>query len=96
MTRPHRNTRRDANQGDIVQGLQRLGFVVLDVSPICSYADILVCGNWRGTMELRWLLFEIKTPEGRLSAEQRAAIEQGYVFLARSAEDVLRRFGRVA
>lgn len=95
MSRPHRTTHRDSNQGEIVQALRALGYTVWDISPLPGLCDIAVYGYNPNRDAYEWLLFEIKTPEGRLSQEQETAIEQGYVKLARSAEDVLRAFRRV-
>ena len=95
MPRP-RHPRPDANQPGIVKQLQELGFLVLDVSPICAYADLYVSG-WNPICdELQGRLFEIKTATGKLTREQQIMVDNGWVQVARSVEDVLRAFRRVA
>ena len=57
MTRLYRPPRRDANEGDIIDGLVRVGAIVykLDQKDI---PDLLV--GYRG----RWILLEVKLPLG--------------------------------
>ena len=56
MIRPRR-TKRDANQGEVVDGLRALGASVWDLADVGgTAADLMVC--WRG--RCRWV--EVKQP----------------------------------
>lgn len=95
-TRP-RYTRRDANQREIVDDLHRLGFFVLDLADVGGRAlDLFVCGRI-GSGEWRWLAVEIKTPDGRLTDNQKEFFEiwpDAPAIVAQNVEDVLRWYGR--
>ncbi len=95
MSRPHRTTHRDANQGEIVQVLRALGYTVWDISPLPGLCDIAVYGYNPNRDAYEWMMFEIKTAAGKLTTEQQMAIDQGFVRLARSVDDVLKAFRRV-
>lgn len=91
--RPRYATRRDENQAQITADLAQIpGFQVWDVSTLSDAqcpGDILVLD--RATA--RWGVFEIKTYTGKA---KRAQIEMSeFVPIVRSAEDVLRWFGRI-
>jgi len=87
-----RYTRRDANQQEIVDDLRGLGFYVLDLADVGGDAlDIFVCGRVGGG-EWRWLAVEIKTPDGRLTANQKRFFEMwpdAPAIVAQATEDVL-------
>ena len=93
MTEPRRPryTKRDANQQEIVDGLRRLGFFVLDLADVGGEApDIFVCGRIGG--DWHWLAVEIKMPGGRLTDTQKRLIETWPdmpVIVAQATEDVL-------
>ena len=96
MTRPRRNSQRDANQAEIVDGLRTLGYRVLDVSAFVGEFDLLVYGlDWQ-TQELVWRAFEIKTPTGVLTGKELAFQQDnpGAVQTVCSLEDAMAVFGR--
>lgn len=97
MTRPRRASQRDANQGEIVDGLERCGYTVIDISTWCAFADILVWGDSWHTQENEWMMFELKTATGTLTEAERDFQDQhpGAVTTARMLEAVLARFGRM-
>jgi len=100
--RPRHATSRDANQAEIVAGLEALGFYVLDVSPYAPIGcDLLVCGYHRKAYRPVLLMVEVKTEGGELTereAEVRGdlarefGLDAPYV-VARCLEDVLEEFG---
>jgi hypothetical protein len=93
--RPKR-TRKDTNQADITRGLERCGYVVESIADTCRWADIMVWGYDWAYRDLLWRVFEIKTPDGRLTDTERSFQERhpGAVRTIRSAEDALAAFGR--
>ena len=95
--RPRRNSHRDANQGEIVEGLRLCGYWVFDVSAWFAFADLLVWGlDWR-TQEKELRLFEVKTATGTLTPTERQFQEDhpGLVQTVRRLEDCLMSYGRV-
>ena len=97
MTRPRRASQRDANQGDIVQGLRDCGLFVEDISAHCAYADLRVWGFDHSLWQDAWHLMEVKTLTGTLTPDERQFQEDhpGAVQTVRSVEDGLSCFGRV-
>ena len=95
MGRPHRYTRRDANQQEIMDALRDVPWLlVYDISTVpdsqCP-GDILVSHFGEGGY--CWQPFEIKREGARLSDMQKAHHESGYVPIVHCAEDVLERMG---
>lgn len=94
-----RHPKPDRNQAEIVRDFRDLGFEVLNISAICSYADIVVWGIdiKRGAATLVWKMFEIKTDDGELTDIEREfqAYRPGAVQTIRCIEDGLRAFGRL-
>ena len=97
MTRPRRNSQRDANQGEIVQGLRKAGIWVWDISAFCPFADLLTFGFDHALWHDALHLMELKTPTGTLTPEERQFQEDhpGAVTTVRSLEDGLIVYGRV-
>lgn len=98
MTRPRRNTHRDANQASITRDLRGVGFYVIDTSGPFSVGDILVWGydDHDHVQAHCWHLIELKTAVGDLTPEQRQFMADypGAVALCRTTEEVLQMFGR--
>lgn len=96
MTRPHRLTRRDANQAQLVADLRALGYLVEDISAMCAWADILVWGYDWNARERRWRALEVKTATGKLTRAEQAVQDEwpGAVDVVRTMEEVLAAFGR--
>jgi hypothetical protein len=94
--RPHRITRRDANQAEIVDGLRASGAFVEDISSTCAWGDILVYWYDLNAQERIWRVFELKTATGRLTEAEQTMQEQwpGAVMVARSLAEVAAAFGR--
>jgi len=102
MARP-RHAKPDAVQGEIVQDLRRLGFLVLDVSSLAPLGfDILVLGYSRKVYRPMWLAVEVKSSAGAVLTEREAemlAIAQrdfgpyAPLIVARCAEEVVDWFG---
>ena len=98
MARRPRHPKPDANQAEIVDAFRTVGYEVLDISAICSFADIAVWGVDGVSVSLPcWKLFEIKTDDGKLTdTEQEFQAEHpGAVQTIRCIEDGLRAFGRL-
>lgn len=98
--RPHYGAKVDANQKQIVAELERLGFYVLDTSPLGGQVlDIFVAG-WHGiSRRWEWLHVEIKGPRGKLTEGEARFFErcpECPAIVARSAEDILEWFMRRA
>jgi hypothetical protein len=93
--RPHRLTRRDANQAEIVDGLRAMGAFVEDISATCAWGDILVYWYDLNAQERIWRVFELKTPTGRLTEAEQAMQDEwpGAVPVARSLAEVAEAFG---
>ena len=96
--RPHRFARRDKNQAAIVAELRRLGFYVVDASPLGGEVlDIFVAG-WHGiSRRWEWLHVEIKTARGKLTKGEARFFEQCPecpAIVAQCTEDVLEWFAR--
>ena len=81
-----RAARADANQAEIVEGLRRLGYSVLDASAVGGGFPDLVVGKNGVTF-----LLEIKTAKGKLNPLQLKwhANWRGRVAVARSLEDAI-------
>ena len=96
MTRPRHNSQRDANQGDIVQGLRDCGYYVEDVSAFIGWADLAVYGPDRETQTHRWRFFEVKTRTGKLTPKERKFqwMYSEAVQTVRTLEAALSYFGR--
>lgn len=83
----------DANAGEIVSALRRVGAVVRFVEfahGIAGCPDLLV--GWRGVT----YLLEVKTPKGRLSDAQKkfhAEWTGGPIYVVRSVEEALAVLG---
>jgi len=94
--RPRRSSQRDANQQEIVDGLRVCGYFVFDVSALCPWADLLVYGPDLRTHEDEIRLFEVKTPDGVLTDEERRIQQEypGMVQTVRSLADALLSYGR--
>ena len=97
MARPRYNPAPDANQPAIVAALRKAGYHVIDVSGPFSTGDLFVWGYDVAEDRMCWRLLEVKTPEGKLTPEQREfmAAHPGAVQLARTPEEALSAFGRV-
>lgn len=96
MTHRPRHPKPDSNQAEIVRELRRCGLVVHDVSSLGGDClDLFVGDPVSGV----WCQVEVKTDDGELTAEEALYIHEWAdvlpVVLARSADDVLRRLGRV-
>lgn len=91
--RPHYFTKRDANQADIAEDLRRLGFRVVDTSPLGGKVlDLFVCGYKPSIQDWAWLHVEVKTDEGSLTDGEKAFFEecpQCPAIVAQVTEDVL-------
>ena len=99
--RPHRNTSRDANQGDIAGELRKSGFEVLDVSPLGGRVlDLLVIGYDVGQGCEVMRMVEVKVPgeEKSLTYDEGTMVYKwpDVCVLVTCAEDVLRVYGRIA
>lgn len=82
------DARRDVNEPEIVRALEAVGATVKRL----HWCDLLV--GYRG----RNYLIEVKTPDGRLTVEQKA-IEQewrGQYTIARTVNDALQTIGAIA
>lgn len=90
---PRRAARKDGNHNDIVAGLEKAGFSVLDLSRLGDGCpDLLVCWGERQ------LLVEVKRDRGTLTDRELAFFDRwpiGMAVVARTVEDVLREFGRI-
>lgn len=95
MARPHRAARPDANQAEIIDDLERLGFLVINVSRWLPIPDLFVWGEDVNGMT-RWTAWEIKTEAGALTSEQQRFIDRrpGAVQVARMTEHILCAYGR--
>jgi hypothetical protein len=101
--RPQYATRRDANQAEIVDGLERLGYLVLDVSQLAHLGfDLLVCGWHQERYSVAWLAVEVKAEDGTLTEREREFFDEMTRFgedvpalVAHNLEDVLNWFGRL-
>jgi len=99
--RPHRNTNRDANQGDIAAELRAAGFEVLDVSPLGGRVlDLLVTSYDVGQGREVMRMVEVKVPgSGKtftMDETEMLYLHPDVCILAATAEDVLRVYGRIA
>ncbi len=97
--RPHRFARRDENQKQIVADLERLGFYVVDTSPLGGQVlDIFVAG-WHGVRHRwEWLHVEIKTARGKLTEGEARFFErcpECPAIVARSTKDIVEWFTRI-
>lgn len=96
--RPHRNTKRDANQTALAAELRKSGFEVLDVSPLGGKVlDLLVIG-WDIAQERKVMrMVEVKMPGEASSLTQGEGVMvwrwPGVCFVAETAEDVLVKYG---
>lgn len=96
--RPHRLTKRDANQGDIAAELRKSGFEVLDVSALGGKVlDLLVIG-WDLTQNRKVMrMVEVKQPgeASSLTYDEGEMVCRwpGVCFVAETAEDVLMVYG---
>ena len=96
--RPHRLTKRDANQAAIAAELRHSGFGVLDVSPLGGKVlDLLVIG-WDIAQERKVMrMVEIKQPgeASILTYDEGEMVCRwpGVCFVAVTAEDVLVKYG---
>ena len=96
MARPKYDAHPDANQPDIIADLERLGFLVINVSAWLLTPDIFVWG-WGTNCPPYWTAWEIKTDKGALSKRQQDFIDlwpPGTIRVARTTEDILRHYGR--
>jgi len=96
--RPRYSAHPDANQGEIVQGVRAAGLpLVLDVSQHLAVGDVFTWGYSLAHSLPMWMLWEIKTAEGKLTEVQRAfmALHEGAVLEARDWETILRWYGRL-
>lgn len=96
MPRPRYNPHPDKNQPEIVHELEQLGFWVINVSRWLPTPDLFVCGYDARRQEHRWTAWEIKTEDGKLTAEQEETLIEHLdeLFLARSTEDILNEYGQ--
>lgn len=80
-----RRARVDRNQVEIVRVLRQLGFQVFDCSRVGQgFPDLAI--HRAGTIQL----VELKTPTGKLTADQSRFIQSGWpVRIVRSVEDAL-------
>jgi len=87
-----RYTKRDANQSEIVEDLEGLGFYVLNLADVGGKVlDLFVCGHVGGG-EWLWLAVEIKTLAGRLTVKQKEFFERWPdvpAIVAQCTQDVL-------
>ena len=105
--RPHRGTRNDANQSQIVEELRYLGFYVVIISRLpgrLGGLDLLVLNRKRGSDTPAWLMVEVKTSrEAPFTKEETATLveleerfgDAAPVLVAYTVEDVLRWYGMV-
>jgi len=71
-SRPKYAVKPDANQSDIIEELESLGFYVLNVSSLASCGfDLLVMGYNRHTYRPEWLAVEVKSEGGKLTERER-------------------------
>lgn len=85
------NKRRDANERQIAETLERAGFEVWHTD---RPADLLIWRHDKG-----WRVLEVKTAQGRLSPQQRADREAGRglgILTVRSAIEALRAVGAIS
>ena len=99
--RPHRNTSRDANQGDIADELRGFAFGVVDVSPLGDkMLDLLVIGYDLNQGRIVMRMAEVKVPgEERSLTDDEAEMLCKWpdvCVLVTCAEDVLQVYGRIA
>lgn len=89
MRQPARLGRKDANHGEIVKALERVGCRVVDLSRLGGgVPDLLV--SYRNGKRRETVLVEIKTKDGKVNARQQAFEADGWeVFVVRSIEDAL-------
>jgi len=88
----------DANQAEIVEQVKAsMPCWILDVSRFLSTPDILVWAYDVQRDTFRWTLWEIKTETGKLTTTQRKLLAEwpGAILVARSADDILREYGRI-
>ncbi len=96
--RPKHGTRKDANQAQIISDLyDAMPCLIDDVADESSTHDIEVWAYDIKRDLWRWTHWEIKTEAGDLTPAQRQRMADwpGSTLLARSADDVLREYGRI-
>ena len=95
MARPRRNVHPDSNQPEIVADLERLQFLVLNVSRWLPIPDLFVWGECIDGRTF-WTAWEVKTEAGKLTKFQQWFIDRwpGAVQEARMTEDILKYYGR--
>lgn len=97
---PRLAARKDANHVEIVRTLTATGLHVTDLAQVGNgVPDLLVTGYSRNADAVLALLVEVKTPKGKLTDAEAKFFEKypddGPLIIARSADDVLRWFGKV-
>lgn len=77
----------DANQGEIVEAIRAAGYYVCDTHALGNGFPDLLCVNKHGQV----ILFEIKTPSGRLTHDELKFHHEfrGPLYIVRSAEMAL-------
>lgn len=95
MARPKYGAHPDSNQPGIIADLERLGFLVVNVSRWLPIPDLFVWG-WDIDGPGCWTAWEVKTETGQLTKFQQWFMEKwpGAVGLARSTEDILCAYER--
>jgi hypothetical protein len=95
--RPH-HTKRDANHGDVVDGIRAGGLNVWDIADMPGLLDLIVAGYNVRKADYEQIMVEVKPCPGApfTEAELHILEENPHTtMVAYCAEDVLKRFGRV-
>ena len=97
MARP-RHTKRDANHQDVIDGCRAGGLNVWDIADMPGLLDLIVAGYNVHKHDYEQLLVEVKPdPSAPFTEDEKRILEENphTTMVAYSAEDVLRRFGRL-
>ena len=90
---PARQGRKDANQTEIVEALERVGCKVADLSSLGKgIPDLLV--SYKNGPHRELALFELKTATGKMNMRQRQFEADGWqVYVVRSVDEALKVVG---
>lgn len=95
-----RAARKDGNQNEIAQDLERVGLHVVDTSRLGNgFPDMVVTGYHRRANAVVAALVEVKTDKGKLTPKEEQFFQNypddGPLILARTSNDILRWFGAI-
>lgn len=88
---------KDANQNEIVEALLHCGIRVFDAAGVGDgFPDLVTGGIDRKTHEPKIILFEVKTPRGKLRPGQQLFLDEWYglpVYVVKSVAEALAHYG---